>query len=44
LDVKNQAWRLLAELDLAPPEGAPRPLEVIAAEVLAELEQTGIDS
>ncbi|MBN1810736.1 MAG: tetratricopeptide repeat protein [Anaerolineae bacterium] len=37
LDVKNRAQRLLTDLNLAPPEGAPRPLEVVAAEVLAEL-------
>jgi tetratricopeptide (TPR) repeat protein len=37
LDMKNYAGRLLAEFDLAPPEGEPRPLEVVAAEVLAEL-------
>jgi predicted ATPase/predicted negative regulator of RcsB-dependent stress response len=37
LDVKNRAQRLLAELDLTPPEGTPRPLEIVAAEVLAEL-------
>jgi predicted ATPase/DNA-binding SARP family transcriptional activator len=37
LDVKNRAQHLLVELDLTPPEGAPRPLEVVAAEVLAEL-------
>jgi predicted ATPase/DNA-binding SARP family transcriptional activator/Tfp pilus assembly protein PilF len=37
LDVKNRARRLLVELNLTPPEGAPRPLELVAAEVLAEL-------
>jgi predicted ATPase/DNA-binding SARP family transcriptional activator len=38
LDVKNRARRLLTELNLASPERAPRPLEVVAAEVLAELD------
>lgn len=37
LDVKNRAQRLLIELNLSPPEGAPKPLEVIATEVLTEL-------
>jgi tetratricopeptide (TPR) repeat protein len=37
LDMKNHAKRLLADHDLALPEGAPRPLEIVAAEVLAEL-------
>jgi tetratricopeptide (TPR) repeat protein len=37
LDVKNRAQHLLVELDLTPPEVASRPLEVVAAEVLAEL-------
>ena len=44
LDVKNRARQLLADLDLTPPEGVPRPLEIVAAEVLAELERTSIDS
>jgi tetratricopeptide (TPR) repeat protein len=37
LDVKHRARRLLAELNLTPPEGTPRPLEVVVAEVLTEL-------
>ena len=37
LDVKKRAQRLLVELSLTPTEGMPRPLEVVAAEVLAEL-------
>ncbi|MFN2244626.1 MAG: tetratricopeptide repeat protein, partial [Anaerolineae bacterium] len=36
-DIEEKAQRLLDELDLVPPEGEPRPLEEIAAEVLAEL-------
>ncbi|MBN1977556.1 MAG: tetratricopeptide repeat protein [Anaerolineae bacterium] len=36
-DIEGKAQRLLDELGLAPPEGEPRPLEEIAAEVLAEL-------
>jgi hypothetical protein len=38
LYLKNYARRLLKDLNLTPPEGAPRSLEVIAAEVLAELD------
>jgi tetratricopeptide (TPR) repeat protein len=36
-DIEEKAQRLLDELNLAPPEGEPRPLEEVAAEVLAEL-------
>jgi tetratricopeptide (TPR) repeat protein len=44
LDVKNRAQQLLADLNITPPKGTPRPLEAVAAEVLAELGRMSIDS
>jgi hypothetical protein len=41
-DIEEKAQRLLDKLGLVPPEGESKPLEEVAAEVLAEL-QVSVD-